>query len=112
MYKDWLLSVAWNYTSTFIENFAIKEPTLKPKYFQIYPSEYGLERMKEEEVRGPIELTEDKLEDFREDGGNEEGLYQFYLSIVTCNWKQTSETLQHRVVLSLTFWTFLCDLTF
>lgn len=43
--------------------------------FQIYPSEYGLERMKAEEVRGPIELTEDKLEDLTEDGGNEEGLF-------------------------------------
>ncbi|CAH0585821.1 unnamed protein product [Chrysodeixis includens] len=43
------------------------------KKITIYPSEYGLKRMKEEEVRGPIELTEDKHEELSENEDNEEG---------------------------------------
>lgn len=34
--------------------------------------------MQEEEVRGPIELTEEKNEDSSDDGGNEEGKKYFY----------------------------------
>lgn len=43
------------------------------KKITIYPSEYGLKRMKEEEVRGPIELTEEKQEELSENEDNEEG---------------------------------------
>lgn len=31
--------------------------------------------MQEEEVRGPIELTDKKADDLSDDGGNEEGFY-------------------------------------
>ncbi|KAJ8721994.1 hypothetical protein PYW08_004396 [Mythimna loreyi] len=77
------------------------------KKITIYPSEYGLERMKEEEVRGPIELTEDKVEDLSEDGGNEEGSsyhmeklrrYQlnrlkYFYAVVECDSVSTADKL-------------------
>ncbi|KAJ8731487.1 hypothetical protein PYW07_004651 [Mythimna separata] len=77
------------------------------KKITIYPSEYGLERMKEEEVRGPIELTQDKLEDISEDGGNEEGSsyhmeklrrYQlnrlkYFYAVVECDSVSTADKL-------------------
>lgn len=74
----------------------------------IYPSEYGLKRMQEEELRGPIELTEktetDRLSD---DGGNEEGSkyhmeklrrYQlnrlkYYYAVVECDSVTTADKL-------------------
>ncbi|XP_015184806.1 PREDICTED: ESF1 homolog isoform X2 [Polistes dominula] len=37
----------------------------------IYPSEFGLERMKEEEIKGPVELVDDKIEE-EEQGGHSE----------------------------------------
>lgn len=30
---------------------------------QIYPSEFGLQRMKEEEIKGPVELVNNKTEE-------------------------------------------------
>ncbi|CAH2048542.1 unnamed protein product, partial [Iphiclides podalirius] len=72
----------------------------------IYPSEYGLKRIKEEEIRGPIELTEDKIEE-QSDGGNEEGStyhmeklrrYQlnrlkYYYAVVECDSIATADKL-------------------
>ncbi|KAG7308779.1 hypothetical protein JYU34_006012 [Plutella xylostella] len=74
----------------------------------IYPSEYGLQRMKEEEVRGPIELTEKvAADDLSDDGGNEEGStyhmeklrrYQlnrlkYYYAVVECDSAATADAL-------------------
>ncbi|KAF9797451.1 hypothetical protein SFRURICE_005927 [Spodoptera frugiperda] len=77
------------------------------KKITIYPSEFGLERMKEEEVRGPIELTEKKLDDLSDDGGNEEGSsyhmeklrrYQlnrlkYFYAVVECDSVSTADKL-------------------
>ena len=41
--------------------------------FKIYPSEYGLKRLQEEEIKGPIELTAKAEDTLSDDGGNEEG---------------------------------------
>ncbi|XP_013164302.1 PREDICTED: ESF1 homolog [Papilio xuthus] len=73
----------------------------------IYPSEYGLQRLKEEEVRGPIELTEEKVDELSDDGGNEEGStyhmeklrrYQlnrlkYYYAVVECDTVTTADKL-------------------
>ncbi|KPJ12088.1 ESF1-like [Papilio machaon] len=73
----------------------------------IYPSEYGLQRLKEEEVRGPIELTEEKVDELSDDGGNEEGStyhmeklrrYQlnrlkYYYAVVECDTVATADKL-------------------
>ncbi|VVC92163.1 unnamed protein product [Leptidea sinapis] len=77
----------------------------------VYPSEYGLKRMQEEEVRGPIELTENtKIDDgLSDDGGNEEGSsyhmeklrrYQlnrlkYYYAVVECDSVSTADKLYH-----------------
>ncbi|CAH0715664.1 unnamed protein product, partial [Brenthis ino] len=74
----------------------------------IYPSEYGLKRMQEEEIKGPIELTEAKAEEsLSDDGGNEEGSsyhmeklrrYQlnrlkYYYAVVECDSVTTADKL-------------------
>ncbi|CAB3261334.1 unnamed protein product [Arctia plantaginis] len=77
------------------------------KKISIYPSEYGLKRMQEEEIRGPIELTDQKLEDQPEDDANEEGSayhmeklrrYQlnrlkYFYAVVECNSVSTADHL-------------------
>lgn len=65
----------------------------------IYPSEFGKQRMKEEEIKGPIELVETKVKDGEEGDENEEGSkyhmeklrqYQlnrlkYYYAVITCD---------------------------
>ena len=47
--------------------------------FQIYPSEFGLQRMKIEEVKGPTELTEKPLTNITDqDDEDEEGINNNY----------------------------------
>ncbi|XP_046431086.1 ESF1 homolog [Neodiprion fabricii] len=75
----------------------------------IYPSEFGLQRMKEEEIRGPIELVESKnnTQNFKEDDENEEGTkyhmeklrqYQlnrlkYYYAVIVCDSPQTANKI-------------------
>lgn len=75
----------------------------------IYPSEFGIQRMKEEEVKGPIELVESKnrTEDINEEDENEEGSkyhmeklrqYQlnrlkYYYAVIICDSPQTANKI-------------------
>ncbi|XP_074655065.1 ESF1 homolog [Tubulanus polymorphus] len=77
------------------------------KSVTIYPSDFGLERMKEEQLRGPIELTEEKLDDGAVDNEEEsteghiyhrEKLRQYqlnrlkyYYAVVECDSVKTAE---------------------
>lgn len=77
------------------------------KSVAIYPSEYGKERMKEEEVKGPIELVEEKLENFDQEEETEEGSkyhneklrkYQlnrlkYYYAVITCDNSNTANKI-------------------
>ncbi|XP_012266002.2 ESF1 homolog [Athalia rosae] len=75
----------------------------------IYPSEFGLQRMKEEEVRGPIELVDskNKIEAMENEDENEEGSkyhmeklrqYQlnrlkYYYAVIVCDSPQTANKI-------------------
>ncbi|XP_015176229.1 PREDICTED: ESF1 homolog [Polistes dominula] len=77
----------------------------------IYPSEFGLERMKEEEIKGPVELVDDKKEEEEEEGhsesDNEEGSsyhmeklrkYQlnrlkYYYAVLECDSAETANKI-------------------
>ncbi|CAH0398418.1 unnamed protein product [Chilo suppressalis] len=74
----------------------------------VYPSEFGIKRMQEEEVRGPIELTEGTNEDLSDNNDdNEEGSsyhmeklrrYQlnrlkYYYAVVVCDSVATADKL-------------------
>jgi hypothetical protein len=50
---------------------------------QIYPSEFGLKRMKEEEIRGPLELVGDgsSVQDGKEEE-DEEVCHTFYYTFI------------------------------
>lgn len=93
----------------FLWHFMANNFTVSNDYTQVYPSEYGKERIAEEEIKGPQELTEKKLDinsddDDEDDGGakedeNEEGTsynmeklrqYQlnrlkYYYAVIECN---------------------------
>ncbi|CAJ1942231.1 unnamed protein product [Sphenostylis stenocarpa] len=66
------------------------------KSVAIYPSEFGLQRMKEEEVHGPIGLFDDENEKSDEDNNNddidneklrayEKSRMRYYFAVVECN---------------------------
>ncbi|XP_013186902.1 ESF1 homolog [Amyelois transitella] len=74
----------------------------------IYPSEYGLKRMQEEEVRGPIELTEkpDEIEQSGDEGHEEGSIYhmeklrryqlnrlKYFYAVVECDSVATADKL-------------------
>lgn len=75
---------------------------------RIYPSEFGKKRMREEEIKGPMELVEAKTE--QEDGNHEEGeegsnyhmeklrLYQlnrlkYYYAVIVCDSANTANKI-------------------
>lgn len=80
-------------------------PTGSIKSITIYPSKFGLERMKEEEIKGPIELVDSKAE--TEELDNEEGAkfhmeklrqYQlnrlkYYYAVVVCDSANTADKI-------------------
>lgn len=55
--------------------------------FQIYPSEFGLERMKEDEEKGPIELTTMKVENDEDldEEVNKQFFVLFWQMILDCD---------------------------
>lgn len=73
----------------------------------IYPSEFGKERMKEEDIKGPTELVNSENNDDENDIDNEEGSkyhmeklrqYQlnrlkYYYAVITCDSEQTADTI-------------------
>ncbi|KAI4488856.1 hypothetical protein M0804_004354 [Polistes exclamans] len=73
----------------------------------IYPSEFGLERMKEEEIKGPVELVNDKKEEDHSENDNEEGSnyhmeklrrYQlnrlkYYYAVLECDSAETANKI-------------------
>ncbi|KAJ2949116.1 hypothetical protein O0L34_g6055 [Tuta absoluta] len=72
----------------------------------VYPSEYGMKRMQEEEVRGPIELTEHKVEDSGDEGNEEGSAYhmeklrryqlnrlKYFYAVVECDSVSTADKL-------------------
>lgn len=73
----------------------------------IYPSEFGLERMKEEEIKGPVELVNDKKEEDHSESDNEEGSnyhmeklrrYQlnrlkYYYAVLECDSAETANKI-------------------
>ncbi|GJQ65392.1 hypothetical protein Trydic_g7502 [Trypoxylus dichotomus] len=77
------------------------------KSIAIYPSEFGKQRLKEEEVNGPTELVDKKLENPDEDEENEEGpkyhmeklrQYQlnrlkYYYAVITCDSPSTANKI-------------------
>lgn len=73
---------------------------------KIYPSEFGKQRMQEEEIKGPIELVEAKNEDEADEGGEEGAnyhmeklrLYQlnrlkYYYAVIVCDSANTANKI-------------------
>ncbi|CAD6222560.1 GSCOCG00001027001-RA-CDS [Cotesia congregata] len=78
------------------------------KSVTIYPTEFGLERMKEEELKGPIEITEDKKIEEEDDNNTDDEdsaiqkekirLYQlkrlqYYFALIVLDSKETAEAI-------------------
>ncbi|KAF7828993.1 Pre-rRNA-processing protein esf1 [Senna tora] len=101
-------------------------PNGQLKSVAVYPSEFGLQRMKEEEVRGPVGLFDDEHEESDQDSSDDEidneklrhatftfSSFEYYYAVVECDSSTTAdhiykecdglEFLQSSIALDLRF---------
>lgn len=52
---------------------------------QIYPSEFGLQRMREEEIKGPVELVNNKTEEVHDKSDVSSLIYRTYKYSIRIN---------------------------